>query len=59
MNDATDTTSRIDDTSRASGAACHTRFGIFPECPLCGGALAPEHAHYKCFSCGWRDSCCD
>jgi hypothetical protein len=29
------------------------------ECPQCGGALTPEHAHYRCTSCGWRDSCCD
>jgi len=36
-----------------------TRFGVFPECPLCGGTLHPEHAHFKCRSCGWRDSCCD
>ena len=36
-----------------------TRFGVFPECPLCGGALHPEHAHFKCSGCGWRDSCCD
>jgi hypothetical protein len=35
------------------------RFGVFPECPLCGGGLHPEHAHFKCGSCGWRDSCCD
>jgi hypothetical protein len=31
----------------------------FAECPLCGGDLAPEHAHYRCGACGWRDSCCD
>lgn len=33
--------------------------GTFPGCPLCGGALAPEHAHFRCGACGWRDSCCD
>jgi hypothetical protein len=32
--------------------------GTFPCCPLCGGELHPEHAHYRC-ACGWRDSCCD
>jgi hypothetical protein len=32
---------------------------IFGECPQCGGAMAPEHAHYRCKGCGWRDSCCD
>ena len=32
--------------------------GTFEWCPLCGGELRPEHAHYRC-GCGWRDSCCD
>jgi len=32
--------------------------GTFPCCPMCGGELHPEHAHYRC-ACGWRDSCCD
>jgi hypothetical protein len=41
-------------------AACsRSRFGTFAECPHCGGAMSPEHAHYRCSSCGWRDSCCD
>ena len=35
------------------------RYGTYPECPLCGGSLHPEHAHFKCGGCGWRDSCCD
>jgi len=38
---------------------CQNRFGIFHECPHCGGALHAEHAHFKCAGCGWRDSCCD
>jgi hypothetical protein len=33
--------------------------GTFPACPMCGGELAPEHAHFRCGACGWRDSCCD
>lgn len=44
---------------RPTDDSCRTRFGVFPECPLCGGDLTPEHAHFKCFTCGWRDSCCD
>ena len=36
-----------------------SRFGVFDACPLCGGELAPEHAHFRCGACGWRDSCCD
>lgn len=39
--------------------SCRARYGTFPECPLCGQGLIPEHAHFKCTSCGWRDSCCD
>src|SRR3954447_18112561 len=35
------------------------RYATFSECPLCGDALAPEHAHFRCRACGWRDSCCD
>lgn len=39
---------------------CETnRFAVFSECPHCGGDMSPEHAHYRCTSCGWRDSCCD
>ena len=38
---------------------CRARYGTFSECPLCGNGLIPEHAHFKCTSCGWRDSCCD
>lgn len=33
--------------------------GTFDACPHCGGALAAEHAHFRCSECGWRDSCCD
>ena len=29
------------------------------DCPMCGAALRPEHAHQRCPDCGWRDSCCD
>ena len=44
---------------RSAPGTCVNRFAIFAECPHCGGPLAPEHAHYRCGSCGWRDSCCD
>jgi tRNA(Ile2) C34 agmatinyltransferase TiaS len=27
-------------------------------CPDCGVDMSPEHAHYRCPSCGYRDSCC-
>jgi hypothetical protein len=38
---------------------CRSVQGTYPECPLCGADLFPEHAHFKCSGCGWRDSCCD
>jgi hypothetical protein len=28
-------------------------------CLNCGTEMQPEHAHYRCRACGWRDSCCD
>lgn len=27
-------------------------------CPNCGTLMQPEHAHYRCLTCGYRDSCC-
>ncbi len=45
--------------SAAAGSDRCNRFGTYPMCPLCDGALHAEHAHFKCASCGWRDSCCD
>ncbi len=27
-------------------------------CPNCSTEMQPEHAHYKCPACGYRDSCC-
>jgi hypothetical protein len=42
----------------APGAMARSPLGTFACCPMCGGELRPEHAHYRC-SCGWRDSCCD
>ena len=27
-------------------------------CPNCNTQMLPEHAHYKCPACGYRDSCC-
>jgi hypothetical protein len=46
----------------AAPPACHwerSPFGTFDCCPMCGGDMAPEHAHFRCGGCGWRDSCCD
>ena len=27
-------------------------------CPTCSIEMQPEHAHYRCQKCGYRDSCC-
>jgi hypothetical protein len=27
-------------------------------CPNCNAQMQPEHAHYRCPACGYRDSCC-
>lgn len=27
-------------------------------CPNCNTMMQPEHAHYRCLTCGYRDSCC-
>ncbi len=27
-------------------------------CPTCATLMQPEHAHYRCSRCGYRDSCC-
>ncbi|MFI5036562.1 MAG: hypothetical protein ACHQFZ_10210 [Acidimicrobiales bacterium] len=40
-------------------APCASRFAVFADCPHCGSALGAEHAHFRCRTCGWRDSCCD
>lgn len=46
--------------TRSDGNACRTSpHAVFAWCPACDGPLAPEHAHYRCTECGWRDSCCD
>ena len=54
------TTPVTDDAPEVDERAClRSPLGVFDECPHCGGGMAPEHAHYRCTSCGWRDSCCD
>ncbi len=36
--------------------ACPTDLSV--HCPTCGTKMQPEHAHYRCVACGYRDSCC-
>ncbi|MFZ9398627.1 MAG: hypothetical protein ACO28Q_08620 [Ilumatobacteraceae bacterium] len=57
-NANTDATRDVKSMESPAGS-CRSPLGTYPECPLCGGDLFPEHAHFKCSGCGWRDSCCD
>jgi len=41
----------------AGGAAPASDLSV--TCLVCGSDMRPEHAHYRCPACGWRDSCCD
>ena len=43
----------------SSGESQRSPLGTFACCPFCSGQLHPEHAHFRCRDCGWRDSCCD
>ena len=45
----------FDETPVAVSPACD----LSTQCGHCGGAMRPEHAHYRCTECGNRDSCCD
>ncbi|HVB70707.1 MAG TPA: hypothetical protein VND83_04300 [Acidimicrobiales bacterium] len=54
MNDAEHRATEVAPTT-----ACASRYAVLAECPLCATVLTPEHAHQRCRTCGWRDSCCD
>ena len=41
-------------TAQAPRGACD----LASTCPTCGTLMQPEHAHYRCATCGYRDSCC-
>lgn len=43
----------------AGQATDETPADLSTRCLACGAEMAPEHAHYRCPRCGWRDSCCD
>jgi hypothetical protein len=49
------TVDHIHITGTAAAPACD----LSTTCLACGEAMRPEHAHYRCPVCGWRDSCCD
>ncbi|MDE0804449.1 MAG: hypothetical protein OSA99_14145 [Acidimicrobiales bacterium] len=54
------TDQRPDTPTEATAPVCQpSPHAVFSECPHCAGAMRPEHAHFRCGQCGWRDSCCD
>jgi Zn finger protein HypA/HybF involved in hydrogenase expression len=42
----------------ASNALALAKADLSITCPTCATEMRPEHAHYKCPQCGYRDSCC-
>ena len=50
---------QTDHVGASPAGACASPHAVLAWCPLCSGDLVPEHAHFRCPSCGWRDSCCD
>jgi len=50
------TEGRLDDKVREGG---QPPCDLSTICGNCGSPMVPEHAHYRCAACGWRDSCCD
>ncbi len=40
----------------AHAIAPEARVDLTTKCPTCMVDMQPEHAHYKCPSCGYRDS---
>lgn len=48
------------DSSQAEPApdGAQAECNLSTTCPSCGAEMRPEHAHYKCPACGYRDSCC-
>ena len=48
-------------TTLAADAVAETPRGtcdLASTCPNCSTLMQPEHAHYRCATCGYRDSCC-
>jgi tRNA(Ile2) C34 agmatinyltransferase TiaS len=52
--DAAPTTLEAAATAEAPRGTCD----LASTCPNCNTLMQPEHAHYRCATCGYRDSCC-
>ena len=48
------TIERLADAAHAPRGTCD----LAVTCPTCSTLMTPEHAHYRCGTCGYRDSCC-
>jgi hypothetical protein len=49
------------DPGQGAAPAAHSPRGVCDlemTCPNCNTLMQPEHAHYRCATCGYRDSCC-
>jgi len=52
------TIDRGDESSQAVAQAPRGTCDLASTCPTCSTLMQPEHAHYRCATCGYRDSCC-
>ena len=55
---APSTIQRLASVSAGEAQAPRGTCDLSMTCPTCGTLMAPEHAHYRCGTCGYRDSCC-
>jgi hypothetical protein len=52
-------TSQTREEADADASICPTKqCDLSTTCPNCNAQMQPEHAHYRCGECGYRDSCC-
>jgi tRNA(Ile2) C34 agmatinyltransferase TiaS len=48
----------LDKAPKVSTSGPKTECDLASACPQCSTMMEPEHAHYRCKKCGYRDSCC-
>ncbi len=46
------------DHDQATAKAPRGTCDLASTCPTCETLMQREHAHYRCLTCGYRDSCC-
>lgn len=47
-----------DEQSTHGDAESEIHCDLSVTCPVCVTEMEPEHSHYRCRVCGYRDSCC-